>query len=387
MTEKKPLKEQTAFHGYHMKKHPLPPEETRPESLKSASKMGVGAVSQASVRARVVVKTPKPVQPSTWNMLADRREQLRRRHGKAHTYTVLVPRTLAQTGTSASSGRMRAIRNSQLQPNGSPVPVRSGQRRRRRGFFARVLAFLVVLVIGVFGVNFALTSPAFRVQQVSVVGTQNSALVGSIQHMGIQGQNIFLVDTAALTARIEMVPLVASASLEKQWPNQLMVTIVERIPVLLWQTNQGTYSVDRQGVVLMPASQTVGADQLMTVVDMRAQQVGVSGQPISPGVRLNQADVAFALQVFAQLPQVTGINNFTLRYDAADVASTRGSGSYVVEGADGWAAYLGGAYNANPLDNRLIELQYILALAQKQQLNLATIDLRFGLRPVYTLKN
>jgi hypothetical protein len=280
------------------------------------------------------------------------------------------------------------MRLAQQQHNaGSPVPVRSGRRGRRGGFFARVLALLVVLVIGVVGVNFALTNLAFRVQEVSVVGTQNQALVNSIEHMGIQGQNIFLLDTTALAARIEMVPRVASASLEKQWPDQLMVTVAERVGVLLWQTKQGTYGVDRQGVVIAAASETAGADQLMTVADMRGRQVGVSGQPIEPGVRLNQADVAFALQVFAQLPQVTGINDFTLHYDAADVAATGGSGSYVVEGPGGWVAYLGGANDANPLDNRLVELQRILALAQKQQLHLATIDLRFGLRPVYTLKS
>jgi hypothetical protein len=50
-------------------------------------------------------------------------------------------------------------------------------------------------------------------------------------------------------------------------------------------------------------------------------------------------------------------------------------------------AYLGSARDTNPLDNRLMELQQILTLAQKHQLNLATIDVRFGLRPVYTLKN
>ncbi len=376
--EMKPIKEQKAFHNYYTREHPLSTEEetiNRREPLKSGN-----------FRARVVVKTPQPVPPSTWTMRADRQEQVRRRRG--HTYTALVPRTLAQMEMPASSGRMRAMRLAQQQHNGgSPIPVRSGRRGRRAGFFARVLALLVVLVIGVVGVNFALSNPAFRVQEVSVVGTQNQTLVSSIEHMGIQGQNIFLVDTAALAARIEMLPLVASASLEKQWPDQLTVTVVERVGVLLWQTKQGTYGVDRQGVVIAAASETAGADQLMTVVDMRGRQVGVSGQPIGPGVRVNQADVAFALQVFAQLPQVTGINDFILRYDAADVAATEGSGSYVVEGPGGWVAYLGDANDTNPLDNRLVELRHILALAQKQRLQLATIDLRFGLRPVYTLKS
>jgi len=55
--------------------------------------------------------------------------------------------------------------------------------------------------------------------------------------------------------------------------------------------------------------------------------------------------------------------------------------------SNGWLAYLGNADDSNPLDNRLVELQQILNYAQQQQLNLATIDLRFGLRPVYTLKS
>jgi len=69
-----------------------------------------------------------------------------------------------------------------------------------------------------------------------------------------------------------------------------------------------------------------------------------------------------------------------------EFGGTGGRGSYIVESSTGWQAYLGGASDANPLDNRLIELQQILALAQEEQLNLATIDLRYGLRPVYTLK-
>jgi hypothetical protein len=63
-----------------------------------------------------------------------------------------------------------------------------------------------------------------------------------------------------------------------------------------------------------------------------------------------------------------------------------GKGVYIIESKAGWIAYLGGANDANPLHNRLIELQQILALAQREQLNLATIDLRFDLRPVYTIK-
>ena len=70
----KQLKEQTAFHGYHMKKRPAEVGE------RVASETGrrdvSSAVMTAQVRKRVVVTTPEPVQASTWNALADRRAQL-----------------------------------------------------------------------------------------------------------------------------------------------------------------------------------------------------------------------------------------------------------------------------------------------------------------------
>jgi hypothetical protein len=439
--KKTQLKEQTAYHPYYSKKHHAPPVGARearsggeglygrppvpPEgisapveaSLPVMASLPVGAREAGTgggrhpgddvqalygrppggqvrpllprTRVRVVTMPEQPVRPTPSYVLAERRQRLRGRHGKPAAYTVMVQRSLSQTDVTPSNGRMRAIRPEQFQPrhNDSHIPVRSGRRRRRGAFVAKLLGFFAVLVIAVLGANFALTSPALRVQQVSVEGTQNPIVIGSIQHMGVQGQNIFLIDTAALAARIEALPQVASATLAKQWPNALTVTVVERTTVLLWQTKYGTYSVDRLAVVIAPASQTLTAHSLQTLVDVRSRQVGLSNQPIGPGVRLSQADVAFALQVFASLPQVTG--TFILRYDLGipvGVATSGGNGSFIVVSPHGWIAYLGGASDANPLDNRLHELQQILLLAHQQHLNVATIDLRFGLRPVFTLK-
>jgi hypothetical protein len=130
----------------------------------------------------------------------------------------------------------------------------------------------------------------------------------------------------------------------------------------------------------------------MTVVDMRTSSKGAIAQAIRPGVQLNQADITFAIAALADLSNVAGLTNFTLRYvNTTPAQLTSGqvgeNGAYVVDSKSGWLAYLGGSNDPNPLHNRLIELQQILALAQQQQLKLATIDLRFGLRPVYTLKS
>src|SRR5205085_6625092 len=116
--------------------------------------------------------------------------------------------------------------------------------------------------VAVLSVIFALTSEAFHINRVDIVGTHSSALIQRIQHMDMRGRNIFLLDVAGLTQRIDGLPQVASSELSKQWPNQLSIHVVERVPALLWQMPQGTYSVDEQGVVIAPVGETTEMDHV-----------------------------------------------------------------------------------------------------------------------------
>jgi hypothetical protein len=240
---------------------------------------------------------------------------------------------------------------------------------------------VALFAIGIVGVSFALSSTNFQIHQIDIMGTQNTRIVSDIQHMGIQGQNIFLLDVGGLTTQIESLPMVDSVTISKQLPNLVIINVIERTPVLLWQTSTGTFSVDNKGVVIAPASDTPGVDRLVTIVDVS----NGATQQIHPGTVLNAANIAFATQLNARLQHLPGVSTFTLRYDV--LPGQGGHGSFIVASSNGWLAYLGSADDNNPLDNRLIELQQILHLAQQQQLKLATIDLRFGLRPVYTLKS
>jgi cell division septal protein FtsQ len=319
------------------------------------------------------VSTPEQIErPATW---AERNARYVRRTAPRSAHRQ-VQRTLAVTGTAAPEGPARVVKP--LPRSYTPIPVRSGGQRRRRTFWRRFLTIFALIALATVAVGFALFSPSFYVGQVTVEGTSNPALVHTLQHMGMQGQNIFLLDIAGFTSRVDALPLVASASIQKEWPNALTVSVVERRPVLLWQTPQATYSVDSHGIVIALAGETAGADHLMTVVDTRSRAVT---QRVHPGTQLDAADIAFAQQVFVQLPHITGISAFTLSYGMA-----AGSASFIVPSQQGWIAYLGGSGDTNPLENRLVELQQILSRAQQQQLNLATVDLRYGLRPVFTVK-
>ncbi len=394
MTEKRQLPEQMASHTYKK-------QSANRQSLHKEANRGERREVQSSLQRVVTIPDADP--STAWNAFAQRQEQRRRVRGRPiyEEDEPVATRTYAQTGTRASSGRLKAIRRLPTYP-GSPVPTRSGQRQGKRGFLWKLLSLFVGIVALIFVANLVLAGSAFRIEQINILGVHSAVLTQNIQHLGIQGQNIFLINVMALEGRIEASSLVASARISKQWPNQITVNVVERTPVLLWKTTQGTYSVDDQGIVIAPAAETPGTDHLNTVIDTDSQpkvqsttsKTGSQIAGIHPGIRLNQADITFAQDVFNRLPQLTNINSFTLRYSGTIYANTSnqagssgGKGSYIVESPEGWLAYLGGSNDANPLDNRLIELQQILALVQKQQSNLATVDLRYGLDPVYTLKS
>ena len=383
MEYKKP-KEQIAFeYSTRISSHPASQgkEQGRRSGSSRVAEQST-AKRHANARKRVVTMPKEIVQPRHW---ADR--QVNNKHSinvEPRPRSRFVKRTLAHTGVPAPEGQVRLIRPLPRQPYATTtnIPVRSGRQKARSGsFWRRIITMIALLVIAIVGVSFALSSTNFQVHQIDITGTQNSGLVDSIQRMGIQGQNIFLLDVGDLTTRIEALPMVESLNLSKQLPNLVIINIVERTPVLLWQTEKGTFSVDSKGVVIGPAGDTPATDHLMTVIDGRA----TAAQQLHPGSLLNAADIAFAMQANTGLQHLAGVSSFTLHYDIAPRLG--GYGSFIVVSSNGWLAYLGGANDANPLDNRLIELQQILSLAQHKHLNLATVDLRFGLRPVYTLKS
>jgi cell division septal protein FtsQ len=354
------------------------------------------------VTLRRIVTVPQADPSYAGNTFVER-QRLRRERAQARAdnsrQTQYVARTLARTGTRASGGRVSVI-SRPLPSQPSPVPTRSGQQKPKRGRFWRFLSFFTVVTMLLVVGSFLLTGNVFRIEEVRVVGTSNENLIQRIESIGIKGQNIFLLDVSSLTTKIDELPEVETADLGKQLPNQLVVSIKERVPVLLWQTSNGTFGVDSEGMVVATADKTVGADHLSKVIDtpQQGQQAnrGKSGTALRPGMRVNKTEVAFAVAVLKQLPIVNGesANSYKLYYSGTIYTSTNptagggrdSSGSYTLENVvAGWRAHLGGADDANPLSNRLLELRSILDMARQHQLNIATIDVRYGSHPYYTL--
>ena len=117
----------------------------------------------------------------------------------------------------------------------------------RAAFFA-LAAFGIVA-----GVAWALFgSRLLVVQSVTVTGTH---LVTPAQVLAAAdvpaGTPLIGVNTAQVAQRVESIRQVASAAVSKDWPDHLVITVTERVPVVAVRMNDGGYDlVDPAGVIV-----------------------------------------------------------------------------------------------------------------------------------------
>lgn len=130
-----------------------------------------------------------------------------------------------------------------------PEPARAPRTRApwRAAFFA--LAGLGILA----GVAWALLgSRLLVVRSISVTGTHLVTSAQVIAAAGVPiGTPLMRVDTTKVAARVEAIRQVASATVAKDWPDQLSITVRERVPVVAVRMAGGGYDlVDQDGVIV-----------------------------------------------------------------------------------------------------------------------------------------
>jgi cell division protein FtsQ len=98
----------------------------------------------------------------------------------------------------------------------------------------------------------ALTGRAgYRVEEIFVEGrnrTPREQLLGALQVQ--RGDPILGIDLAATRQRLEEISWVKSATIERRLPNEVHLLIIERNPIVLWQSQGKYYLVDHDGQVV-----------------------------------------------------------------------------------------------------------------------------------------
>jgi cell division protein FtsQ len=103
------------------------------------------------------------------------------------------------------------------------------------------------------GVGWALLGKRLLVvRSVSVSGTHLVAPAQVIAAAGVPvGTPLLSVDAAAVARRVEAIRQVASVTVSKHWPDQLVIAVTERVPALAVKMAGGGYDqVDKTGVIV-----------------------------------------------------------------------------------------------------------------------------------------
>jgi cell division protein FtsQ len=158
---------------------------------------------------------------------------------------------------------------------GSTALARPGQRlhtelrrrrsRRRRMLLAGVAAALVV-VLALLGWLVGMSS-VFAADQVRVTGQRelSAELVREVAAVPL-GVPLARQDLDAIAQRVASLPQVASASVARDWPDTVAVTVTERVPLLAVRRPDGFALVDVQGVAFATRA-SVPAGVLTTDAD------------------------------------------------------------------------------------------------------------------------
>lgn len=94
----------------------------------------------------------------------------------------------------------------------------------------------------------AMASAGFTVQAVALEGRNETAQREIVRMLGIKRGDLMLyVDVDEARARIEALPWVKSAEVRRVWPDRIVVCIIERTPVAVWQKDGAKTVIDIDG--------------------------------------------------------------------------------------------------------------------------------------------
>lgn len=166
------------------------------------------------------------------------------------------------------------------------IEVRRHEGRRR---LRRVVALLAVVVV-VGGAAGSTRTPLLDVDRVSVVGASRSGTAAVVEAAGVAlGDPMSDVDSGAVAARVEALPWVERASVQRLWPATLRIRVAERRPMAQVAARDGVLLTDGTGRLLAARPRPVPG------------LVAIEGlEPGEPGDRLPAARPA--LEVITALP-------------------------------------------------------------------------------------
>jgi cell division protein FtsQ len=144
---------------------------------------------------------------------------------------------------------------------------------------------------------FLFANDDFYVESAEITGAAYSTMEEIYRIAGVHDFSLFWVDASEAERRVAQLPFVKSARVWPVLPNKVHIDVVERQPVVLWQTAGQAFWVDVDGVVLPVAG---SSDSLPALIDLDGSSVGPQG-------RADSQMVAAVLELRKHLPELDRI--------------------------------------------------------------------------------
>jgi cell division septal protein FtsQ len=148
-----------------------------------------------------------------------------------------------------------------------------------------------------------------------------------------RGENLLRLATEPLESALETLPTVERATVTVQLPGTLLVTLRERVPVLVWRVGARRYLADSTGSLFarLGSDPPAEAADLPVIDDRRAASAG-----LSIGARLDPQDLDAATRLASLVPSDVGS-----AAKALAVRVTDENGFVVRADPQGWLAIFG----------------------------------------------
>lgn len=142
--------------------------------------------------------------------------------------------------------------------------------------------------------NVTASTVGFAVDKVNISGNEQTSEIDILGVLGLdRGISMLSFDVEKARAAIAAFPWVASASVQKIYPDQINVSVIERRPVAVWQHDGRVDIIDRQGNVIVPYSTALGRGLPLLVGQGAARQAAAFLEEIKPFSTVRQHAQAY----------------------------------------------------------------------------------------------
>ncbi len=228
--------------------------------------------------------------------------------------------------------------------------------------FVRILALLLVGVLVYQGGRAVERSRSLQLDEFQVEGNTEARISTDAVVEATDarvGDHLLGISTEEVSKKVELMPWVAKARVERILPSTLRISVEEREPSFEVLTGQGPFLVDAGGLVLQP-----GSEELVKIVDLPLSL-------LSPGGRISAPEFTHASRILRSLP--AGIRTTVTSIRAPSIDQIQ------IETADGPTIYYGAA---EQMEEKNFAAEAVIERTMQGSSPPTIVDVRVPSRPV-----